>query len=94
MHRTQSRQPHRIAIEAGQGEIAQHATIDLDFDLSGVEVEWKSKDGKKDWAGWLPSFHLDVAKQFTAGSAPHDALWGIKESDGELARYLMSETIL
>src|SRR5207302_1644060 len=32
--------------KGAKGEIAQHTTIDLDFDLSGVEAEWKSKDGK------------------------------------------------
>src|SRR5688572_18132886 len=38
----------------GKGELPQHAAIDLDFDLSGVEATWTDKDGKVVWNGWLP----------------------------------------
>ncbi len=67
-----------------KGTLRQVPEIDLDFDLSGVEATWKSKDGKQDWTGWLPHADLEVAKAFTAGSAPHDALWKAMEGGGEL----------
>src|SRR5205823_13594172 len=59
----------------GKGELPQHPQIDLDFDLSGCEAEWKTKDGSPAWTGWLPHPDLMVARVFTAGSAAHDALW-------------------
>ena len=34
--------------------------------------------------GWLPHLNLDVARQFTVGSAQHDALWSAVKSAGEL----------
>lgn len=67
-----------------KGTIRQVPEIDLDFDLTGVEATWKSKDGKQDWTGWLPHADLEVAKAFTSGSAPHDALWKAMAMPGEL----------
>jgi putative heme-binding domain-containing protein len=67
-----------------KGELRQVPEIDLDFDLTGVEATWKSRDGKQDWIGWLPHADLDVAKVFTADSAPHGALWAAMRSSGEL----------
>jgi len=58
-----------------KGTLRQVPEIDLDFDLTGVEATWKSDDGKQTWTSWLPHADLEVAKAFTAGSAPHDALW-------------------
>ena len=72
--------PEKAAI----GTLPQHAAIDLDFNLSGCEATWKSKDGRQTWSGWLPSLNLDVARQFTVGSALHDALWTAAGSLGEL----------
>jgi putative heme-binding domain-containing protein len=60
--------------QAPKGTIAQHAAIDLDFDLSGVEVAWKVKD-KVVWTGWLPHLDPGVAKAFTAGSNTHETFW-------------------
>jgi putative heme-binding domain-containing protein len=68
----------------GKGELRQVPEIDLDFDLTGVEAAWKSKDGKQDWSGWLPHADLEVAKAFTAGSGPHDALWKAMKEQGQL----------
>ena len=79
--------PDRKGGGEAKGTIAQHAAIDLDFDLSGVEAAWKSKDGKTTWNGWLPSLDLGVAKAFTAGSAPHEAFWrDLSPNDGLLLK--------
>jgi putative heme-binding domain-containing protein len=64
------------------GGIQQHAAIDLDFDLSGVEMTW-SKNEKALWSGWLPSLDLVVSRKFTEGSALHDALWKVSKDAGE-----------
>jgi putative heme-binding domain-containing protein len=69
---------------AAHNGLPQHPSIDLDFDLSGCEAVWTSKDKSKTWQGWLPHYDLEVSKQFTAGSAPHDALWTHLEEPGEL----------
>src|SRR5262249_43435369 len=58
--------------------------IDLDFDLTGCEANWKPADGGAPWTGWLPCYDLDVSQQFTKGSAPHDALWAAMAGAGEL----------
>ncbi len=68
-----------------KGELRQVPEIDLDFDLTGVEATWKSQDGKQDWTGWLPHPDLEVAKAFTAGSSPHDALWKGMQVPGSLS---------
>lgn len=67
-----------------KGELPQHAAIDLDFDLSGVAAEWRSKDGKTTWSGWLPSLELALSKGFTSGSETHDKLWAATKDQGEL----------
>ena len=36
------------------------------------------------WTGWLPHLDLQVAREITAGSAPHDALWAAMDEPGEL----------
>ncbi len=70
--------------EEAKGELKQHPQIDLDFDLSGVEVTWESKDGKTTWRGWLPAIGSMAARNLTAGSAHHDALWAAIEQPGKL----------
>ena len=59
--------------------------LDLCYDLTGVLAEWKSDDGKKSWSGWLPHPDLDVAREFTKGSAEHEALWPLLKTPGTLA---------
>ncbi len=65
-------------------ELPQHPAIDLDFELSGCEATWKPAGGGITWTGWLPHIDLDVSRQFTKGSAPHDALWAAMAGAGEL----------
>ena len=59
----------------GKGELRQVPAIDLDFDLSGVEATWKSKDGKTTWEGWLPHLDFNVSRKLTQGSVNHDEFW-------------------
>ena len=70
--------------DAKADELPQHPAIDLDFDLTGCEAIWKPASGGPNWKGWLPHIDLDVSRQFTSGSAPHDALWAAMEEPGEL----------
>jgi putative heme-binding domain-containing protein len=74
----------REKVSTNPRELPQHSAIDLDFDLSGCEATWKPADGGAGWTGWLPHFDLDVSRQFTKGSAPHDALWAAMAGPGEL----------
>jgi putative heme-binding domain-containing protein len=74
--------PERPNVRAG--ELPQHAAIDLDYDLSGVEAVWRPATGTDGWSGWLPHLDLAVARAFTAGSAEHDRLWKLLEGPGSL----------
>jgi putative heme-binding domain-containing protein len=67
-----------------KGTLPQQPAIDLDFDLSGCEATWKPAGGGPGWTGWLPHIDLQVARELTAGSAPHDALWAAMAKPGEL----------
>ncbi len=64
--------------------LPQQPAIDLDFDLTGFEATWTPAGGKPTWTGWLPHIDLDVSREFTKGSAPHDALWASMDEPGEL----------
>lgn len=66
-----------------KGTLPQHAAIDLDFDLSGVEAVWQ-KNGAVLWSGWLPSLDLAVSRRLTAGSAPHELFRKVIQETGEL----------
>jgi putative heme-binding domain-containing protein len=64
--------------------LPQEAAVDVDFDLTGCVAIWTPTDGTTPWTGWLPHFDLEVARQFTAGSNSHDALWKAMAQPGEL----------
>ena len=66
--------------------------IDLDFDLSGVEATWKSKDGKTAWTGWLPSLDLARVADVHRRQRPHDALWKAMKKPGELTLKTQART--
>jgi putative heme-binding domain-containing protein len=68
----------------GKGELAQHAAVDLGYDLTGVDAEWRATEGDGHWSGWLPHPDLAVARKFTAGSAGHEPLWPLLEKPGKL----------
>jgi len=63
----------------------RHDEIDLLTDLTGVETRWESSDGKESWDGWLPHADLQVAREFTRGSADHDRFFRSLTGSGTLA---------
>lgn len=69
-------------VKEAKGELKQHAAIDLDFDLSGVDAVKTYKDGDVSWRGWLPSLDFAVARKLTAESSSHQELWDVIESSG------------
>jgi putative heme-binding domain-containing protein len=66
------------------GTLPQHAAIDLDFDLTGCEATWTPDGRGVATTIWLPHLDLQVARELTAGSAPHDAFWEATKSPGQL----------
>jgi len=62
--------------------------IDLDLSMTGVQASWLPRDDvhqvPANTTGWLPHLSLQVARQFTVGSAPHDAFWSAINEPGEL----------
>ena len=57
--------------------------LDVAHDLSGVAAAWSGADGAQ-WSGWLPHPDFIAAREFTRGSAAHDALWKGAASAGTL----------
>src|SRR5262249_51110364 len=66
-----------------KGELAQHAEVDLDYDLCGVEATWKPDKGEP-WSGWLPHLDLEVSQELLVGSGAHRALWESMKGAGKL----------
>ncbi len=79
--------PREVDTIQGAGP-KQHSQIDLDLSLAGVQASWTPKDNTQlsslNVTGWLPHLNLQAAREFTLGSAQHDALWSAMESQGEL----------
>ncbi len=75
-------------VEADARELKQHAQVDLDLTLNGVQAIWQSENTAPltalNTTAWLPHLNLKVAQAFTAGSAQHETLWSMTESLGEL----------
>jgi len=63
----------RPGIVAPNG-LRQVQQMDLDYDLCGVEANWKPMTGESQTI-WLPHLDLDVARTLTAGSIEHDRFW-------------------
>jgi putative heme-binding domain-containing protein len=76
-------EPNRPRDEARK-ELPQHAAIDVLTDLTGAEVEWRDAGGRVAWTGWLPHLDLQVARELTAASAEHRALWENLQKPGTL----------
>ncbi len=64
-------------------ELPQLPDVDLQYDLTGVEVNWEPQTGDK-LTGWLPHPDLDVSRTFTVASAWHDQFWREVVGPGEL----------
>ena len=69
----------------GGGTAAVAATVDLGYDLNGVEATWTAAAGPNvgadatsagggEWRGWLPHLDSQVNAAFTTGSAAHAQL--------------------
>ena len=72
-----------------EGEIAQAPQTDIQYDLTGASVAWKpadgaDADGPDAWQGWTPHVDLQVARELTQASAPHDELWKLCGKPGAL----------
>src|SRR5262249_52270389 len=61
--------------DANRGALAQSPETDLAFDLSGCEAVWRSSTGSETRSAWLPHLELTVARELTARSSEHVALW-------------------
>lgn len=57
--------------------------LDVAHDLSGVSAAW-SGPGSTPWSGWLPHPDFIAAREFTRGSATHEALWKGVATPGKL----------
>ncbi len=67
------------------GSIVSGDTVDLAYNLSGVEAEW-IEDGATGptWTGWLPHLDSKVNAAFTLGSAGHERLDSLLTRKGQL----------
>jgi putative heme-binding domain-containing protein len=53
------------------------ATVDVEYDLHGVEAQWTKnrRDGtRREWSGWLPHFDWDISRRMVAPSLTHEML--------------------
>ena len=69
----------RAAGRAGSG-----STVDLDYDLAGVEATWKGMRGEDAWSGWWPHLDTRVVRALTAGSAEHERCFALLHRAGRL----------
>ena len=62
------------------------STVDLAYDLNGVEASWFERGGDTapKWSGWLPHLDSDVISAFTALSAEHGRLMDLLRRKGRL----------
>ncbi len=81
---TLPRSPDQPAEVSAGREHSPTNEIDLLTDSHGLEAMWRSTDGKTSSAVWLPHVDLVVARQFTAGSAEHEAFFKLIAQPGTL----------
>ncbi len=62
------------------------ATIDVAYDLNGVEASWFSDRNRSvaEWSGWLPHIDSTVNQSFTSRSSEHERLLGLLKKKGAL----------
>ncbi|MSU50660.1 MAG: c-type cytochrome [Opitutus sp.] len=65
---------------------ATPATVDLAYDLNGVEATWipAGTGAAVEWKGWLPHLTSEVNAAFTVQSAEHERLAGLWARPGRL----------
>ncbi len=64
--------------------LPQLPDVEVSYDLSGVEAEWRSADGKSDWQSWLPHVDLGAARGLIVGTAEADRLAEISSIPGTM----------
>jgi putative heme-binding domain-containing protein len=74
---------YAVTLPSPASKTTESATLDLGYDLGGVEAEWRGKDAAH-WSGWLPHLDLDVSRAFTQGSADHALFWKMVDKPGRL----------
>lgn len=74
--------PSANSTDSAAATLRQDPAIELAHDLTGLAAEWRPQTGghaRTDtppaWSGWLPHPDLQVARSFTARSAPHEQLF-------------------
>jgi putative heme-binding domain-containing protein len=71
-------------VKADGGDVAT-STVDLAYELNGVEAEWSTgSGGASTWNGWLPHLDWQVNSAFTVRSAGHGRLSEFLRRDGHL----------
>ena len=55
----------------GVGELRQYPSVDIGYDLCGVEASWRAQKGDAVWDGWLPHLDLDVSRAVDCRGAPN-----------------------
>ncbi len=69
----------------GQGAPGGDASIDLDYDLSGVQAKWTPRGGHAAaWKGWLPHVDTAVVQAICSGSSEHEDLFRRLNAPGQL----------
>jgi putative heme-binding domain-containing protein len=76
--------PKRPVFSPKRPGLPQHSSIDLSFELNGVEATWTSADRSVTWHGWLPHLDPSVSKAWVAKSSEHNRLWPLLEAPGTL----------
>jgi putative heme-binding domain-containing protein len=68
------------------GASGSPATVDLTYDLNGVEAIWTAGGAEPTtvWKGWLPHLNTDVNAHFTLHSARHERLTEFLRRPGRL----------
>ena len=63
--------------------LPQYPDVELQYDLCGVEATWEPADGET-MRVWLPHLDLEISRELTAASAPHEVFWKALEQPGKL----------
>jgi putative heme-binding domain-containing protein len=58
--------------------------VDVQTDLTGAEVNWRSATGADVWTGWLPHLDLTAARGLVVGSETHQKLFKLLKRRGTL----------